>query len=139
MRILLSYNAVDAFLAEALRATLFVVAPDVTFVFSPMRCPASVGHERRAADPRKFDALLLLCGPSGLSNEQETEWAAATRYAARNKEFVVVSVLVGDCKPPKQTALPEHRWFKAPVVTEREMARKLISLLHGQYSRSLRE
>lgn len=139
MRILLSYNAADAWLAEALRATFFIVAPDVTFVFSPVACSANSGERRKAIDLREFDALVLLSGPSGLSNEQETEWAAAMRHTVRNSEFVLVSVLMGDCEPPKQRALLDRQWFKAPVVTDREMARKLISLLNGQYCRPLQE
>ena len=135
MRVLLSYNAADAGLAEALRATLFIVAPDITFVFSPTPRSVDLGQKCNAIDLREFNALLLLSGPSGLTNEQEAEWAAAVRRTVRDNEFSLLLVLVGDAGQPKQTAFLDRKWLKVPVVTDREMARHLLFLLNGQYSR----
>lgn len=135
MRILLSYNVADAWLAEALRATLFIVAPDITFVFDPTPCSAGPGEKRKAIDLREFNALLLLSGPRGLSDEQRAEWTVALRHEVRNNKFSLLPVLVGESEPPRQTAFADCKWLKVPVVTDREMARKIIFLLRDRYSR----
>lgn len=134
LRILLSYNAVDAWLAEALRASLFMLEPEMDFVLWPDPFSAPSQRCSKSACMREFDALLLLAGPSGLSASQEVEWMSGTRRAAQDDKFMLLPVLAGYSGLPQQVGLKEREWFRAPVVTDRDTLRDLIRLLKTQRS-----
>lgn len=134
MRILLSYNAADAWLAEALRASIFMLEPEINFVLWPMACSAASQRCPRPVEMREFDGLLLLAGPNGVLPSQESEWTTATRRAAQDNKFIIVPVLAGQSSPPQRLALEERKWFKAPVVTDRDTIRGLLLMLKNQQS-----
>jgi hypothetical protein len=133
LRVLLSYNGVDAWLAEALRASLFMLEPEINFVLWPDPCSAEASQRcSKSFCMREFDALLLLAGPSGLSASQEAEWTAAMRRAAQDDKFALLPVLAGQSPLPQRIGLQEREWFKAPVVTDRDTICELILMLKSQ-------
>jgi hypothetical protein len=134
LRVLLSYNATDAWLAEALRASLFVLKPEINIVLSPDPHTATSRRRFKPIDVREFDALLLVAGPSGLSAAQQAEWLAAARHATHDDDFVTLPVLAGNSQPPGHLAFHSREWFRAPVVTDREMACNLIQWLMNRPS-----
>jgi hypothetical protein len=134
LRVLLSYNATDAWLAEALRASLFVLKPEIDIVLSPDPDAATSRRRSKPLDVREFDALLLVAGPSGLSATQEAEWSAAAQHATHGDDFVALPILAGNTKPPRHVAFHNRAWFRAPVVTDRDMVCNLIQLLMNRPS-----
>jgi hypothetical protein len=124
LRILLSFNPNDLALAEALRASLFVVSPDPEVFFSP-----TLFEDDRALDLQHADAFLLLIGPHGLVERQAQECRAAIEISERNKEFIVVSILAAGAQSPQ--FLPcKLTCIKAPVVTDRKMLHEIIAAIN---------
>jgi len=132
LRILLSYNAADAYLTQALRASIFLSAPGLEFSLSPHPCAASPRPKR--VKIRDFDGLLLVAGPRGLTVHQQAEWAAATKRAAHDGKFALLPVLAGRNDPPPEEALKNREWFKAPMVTDRDMICSLVRALETSRS-----
>ena len=129
MRVLLSYNAADAWLTEALRASLFLSYPDLDVVLSPDPCAAHRSDVSRRIDFRQFDALLLVAGPSGLTSRQQEEWAAASRRAGQETTFLLLPVLAGRSASSPEEKFNDREWFRAPVVTDRNMICDLVRVL----------
>ncbi len=130
MRVLLSYNAADVWLTEALRASIFLSSPDLDVSLSPDPCPA---RRSKPVDFCRFDALLLVAGPSGLTIRQHAEWTAGTNRAAQDGKFILLPVLAGPSDPPEND-LKNREWFRAPVVTDRNMIGSLVRALEATRS-----
>jgi hypothetical protein len=133
LRVLLSYNAADVWLTEALRASIFLSSPDLDVSLSPDPCAARRPDLSKPVDFRGFDALLLVAGPSGLTNRQHAEWTAGTR-AAQDGKFILLPVLAGPSAPPPENDLKNREWFRAPVVTDRNMIGSLVRALEATRS-----
>lgn len=134
MRILLSYNEADAWLINALRASLFLSSPDLDVLLSPPPCVAPLIDLSKPVDFRQFHGLLLVAGPSGLTVRQQTEWTAGTRRAEQDDKFVLLPVLAGRSAPPSAKGLENRAWFRAPVVTDRNMICSLVQALETSRS-----
>jgi hypothetical protein len=128
LRVLLSYNAADVWLTEALRASIFLSSPDLDVSLSPDPCAA---RRSKPVDFRRFDALLLVAGPSGLTIRQHAEWTAGTNRAAQDGKFILLPVLAGPSAPPPEEDLKNREWFRAPVVTDRNMIGSLVRALEA--------
>jgi hypothetical protein len=133
LRVLLSYNAADVWLTEALRASLFLSSPDLDVSLSPDPCAARRADSSKPVDFRRFDALLLVAGPSGLTIRQHAEWTAGTNRAAQDGKFILLPVLAGPSNPPEND-LKNREWFRAPIVTDRNMIGSLVRALEATRS-----
>jgi hypothetical protein len=129
LRILLSYNAADAWLTEAFRASLFLSYPALDVVLSPDPCAAPRPDASKPIHLGEFDALLLVAGPSGLTIRQQAELTAATKRAAQDKTFILLPVLAGPNASAPEKDLKNREWFRAPVVTDRNMICSLVRVL----------
>jgi len=134
LRILLCYNSADAWLTEALRASLFLSSPDLDVSLSPDPYTARRPDASKPIDFREFDALLLVSGPSGLTIRQQAEWTAARKRAAQNVKFRLLPVLAGLSVPPSGEDFKCREWFVAPVVTDRDMICSLVRALEASPS-----
>ena len=134
MRILLCYNSADAWLTEALRASLFLSSPDLDVSLSPDPYTARRTDSSKPIDFREFDALLLVSGPSGLTIHQQAEWTAARKRATQNVKFRLLPVLAGLSVPPSEEDFKCREWFVAPVVTDRDMICSLVRALEASPS-----
>ena len=125
--VLLSFNYQDRFLAEALRASLFVLEPEWQFFLSPASYGAVKFEENVAQGIYEDDALLCLVGPSGFSYWQEIEARIALTRSHRDSSFSVVPVLAAGAARP--SFLESLNWIEIPVVTDRTALLWLIKAI----------
>jgi hypothetical protein len=116
----------DVHLAEALRASLFMLEPDWRIVLSPASHGAGQLKQNVADGVHESDAFVLLAGPNGVSRWQETELNVAFDRRYRESRFPLVTVLVGKAEVPNFLIPYDLKWFKLPVVTDRTMLRVLL-------------
>ncbi len=126
MELLISFNFDDVHLAEALRASLFLVQPDQQIVLSPACYGAVFFEENIAAGVYEADAFLLLIGPKGVSRWQEIECGIARERNKQDSNFPVLAVLAGNSQVPQNLIPFGMSWIKLPVVTDRTMLRRLL-------------
>jgi hypothetical protein len=126
VELLISFNFDDVHLAEALRASLFVIEPDKQIILSPASYGAVMFEENIAAGVDEADALLLLVGPKGISSWQAIEFGLALERNKRDRNFPIVAVLAGDSQIPDDLTPLGLDWIKLPVVTDRMMLRRLL-------------
>lgn len=139
LSILLSFNYKDRFLAEAMRASLFVLEPNLQCFLSPASYGAVMFEENVAQGVYEDDALLLLVGPSGLSHWQEIESRIALDRRRRDCSFSVVPVLAAGAVRPEHSFLESLNWIEIPVVTDRTLLRRLIKAIKKIENRSQSE
>jgi len=129
LSLLLSFNYKDLFLAEALRASLFVLEPKLKCFLSPASYGADMFEENVAQVVYEDDAFLLLTGPSGLSHWQELEAGIALERSKRDSRFLVVPVLAAGAVRPRHSFLESLNWIEIPVVTDRTALLWLIKAI----------
>lgn len=127
--VLLSFNYKDRFLAEALRASLFVLEPKLQFFLSPASYGAVKFEENIAQGIYEDDTLLSLVGPSGLSHWQEVEARIAVNRSQRDSSFSVIPVLAAGAARPTLSFLESLNWIEIPVVTDRTALLWLIKAI----------
>lgn len=141
MEILLSFNKEDCHLAEALRATLFMLEsnPDVMDIILSPACYGAVQFEETIANGvREADRFLLLIGPRGIGKWQEIECKFAFARSCQESSFAVIPVLAANGKQPSIETIRDLNWIEVPVVTDRRAARWIIEALrHTHTSGSL--
>lgn len=123
LRILLSFNPDDVALAEAFRASLFVAAPELEVFFSPI-----LFEDYRSLQIKEADALVFFVGPCGLAARQVGEFDLAMERSERKSDFGIVPVLAANALAP-QGPLSNLNWIEMPVVTDRNVMRKVTSAL----------
>ncbi|HEY6464862.1 MAG TPA: hypothetical protein VIY69_02655 [Candidatus Acidoferrales bacterium] len=123
LRALLSFNPDDVALAEAFRASLFVAAPELEVFFSPI-----LFEDYRSLQMKEADALVFFVGPRGLAGRQAREFDLAVEQSERNSDFWIVPVLAANARAP-EGPLRNLNWIEMPVVTDRNVMRKVISAL----------
>lgn len=125
LRVLLSFNPNDVALAEAFRASLFIDSPDLEVFFSPI-----LFEDYRPLALENSDAFVLFVGPRGPSERQASELGAARERAKQHEEYSVVAILAATAQQP-QTISASLNWLEMPVVTDRNMMRKVVRALNG--------
>jgi hypothetical protein len=132
MEVLLSFNKEDCHLAEALRAGLFMLEPDLDVmevILSPI-CYGAVQFEQTIADGvRDADRFILLVGPRGVSKWQEIECKFALARRRQESNFAVIPVLTSNGKRPAIEVTRELNWIEVPVVTDRRALRWILEAL----------
>lgn len=134
VRVLLSFNAKDLYLAQAFRASLYMFGPKLEVFFSPASVDTVLFEQdddleqRAPVDVAHADAFLLLVGPNGLGDWQVRECSVALARSARDDKFILVPVLAAGGRAPQGLAC-DAIWIEAPVVTDRDMLRKVIDAL----------
>jgi hypothetical protein len=135
VEVLLSFNYDDRHLAEALRATLFMLEPNLD-VLDMILSPACYGavrfEENIATGVDEADRFLVLVGPHGTSKWQEIECKFAVERNRGDSSFAIIPVLVGDGRRPTMGILRDLNWIEMPVATDRRVARWLIQALTYQ-------
>jgi hypothetical protein len=126
VELLISFNFDDVHLAEALRASLFVIEAEKQIILSPASYGAVMFEANIAAGVDEADALLLLVGPKGISSWQAIEFSIALERRKRDRNFPIVAVLAGDSQVPDDLIPLRLNWIKLPVVTDRTMLRRLL-------------
>jgi hypothetical protein len=135
MEVLLSFNYDDRHLAEALRATLFMLEPnlDVMEVILSPACYGAVWFEKNIAEGvDEADRLLLLVGPSGVSKWQEIECKFAFERQRKESNFFVIPVLAAEGGRPVKEIFSGLNWIEMPVVTDRRAAGWLVKAIKDQ-------
>jgi hypothetical protein len=127
--LLISFNFEDVHLAEALRASLFVLQPDRQIVLSPASYGAVLFRQNIAKGVYEADEFLLLIGPKGISSWQEIELGFALERSERESDFSVVAALVGKSRVPYDLGPIKLNWIELPVVTDRTMLNRLLGEL----------
>jgi hypothetical protein len=127
VELLISFNFDDVHLAEALRASLFMLEPNHQFVLSPASYGAVLFKENVAAGVDEADAFLLLIGPRGISFWQEIEFDVARERNRRDRNFPLVAVLAAHSQVPTDLIPFGLNWHKLPVMTDRTMLRRLLN------------
>lgn len=130
--ILLSFNYEDVALAEALRASLFMLDHDLQVFLSPVSYGAVSFKSVIANGIAKSDGFLLLIGPNGIGTWQEVEFSIALDRNVQDSSFPVVPVIAGGGPVPGFSFLRNLNWIEAPVVTDYRMLRRLIAALKGE-------
>ena len=132
MRVLLSFNAEDVAFAEAFRATLFILAPDLEIFFSPI-----LYEGYRAIKFHEAHALIFFVAQHGLSDLQRQEFARALKRIETESDFTVVPVLAASAKQPE---LPTSSldWIDVPVVTDRNTLTEIVAILESCSMRTKR-
>ncbi len=134
MEVLLSFNKEDCHLAEALRATLFLLEPDLDvmeIILSPA-CYGAVQFEEIIANGvREADQFLLLVGPRGLSKPQEIECKFALTRRWQDSSFALIPVLAANAEPPSTAIMRDLSWIELPVVTDRRAGQWIIQALRN--------
>jgi hypothetical protein len=123
VRVLLSFNPKDAAFAEAFRASLFMISPEMEIFVSPV-----LFVEDRPLALKHADALLLFAGPHGLTDRQQQEYATATERSEKNGNFAVVRVLAAGGQVPEWLSR-NMTWIEAPVVTDHKMLHQVADAL----------
>ena len=131
VRVLLSFNAEDVALAEAFRATLFILAPDLEVFFSPI-----LYEGYRAIKFHEADALIFFVARHGLSDLQRQELHRAFKRAKTDSEFTIVPVLAGSANPPELSTSLD--WIDVPVVTDQNTLTEIIAVLESCSARTER-
>jgi hypothetical protein len=126
VELLISFNFDDVHLAEALRASLFMLQPEYQFVLSPASYGAVLFKENIAAGVDEADAFLILIGPEGISPWQEIEFGFAFERNKRNRNFPLVTVLAAHSPAPPSLLPLSLNWIEMPVLTDRTMLRRLL-------------
>lgn len=141
MEVLLSFNKEDCHLAEALRATLFMLEPDLDvmdLILSPA-CYGAVRFEKTIADGvLEADRFLLVVGPRGVGKWQEIECKFAFTRSRQESSFAVIPVLAANGERPSQEIMRDLNWIEVPVVTDRRAGRWIIEALRDTPSHSSR-
>jgi hypothetical protein len=132
VEILISFNVDDVHLAEALRASLFMLEPNHQFVLSPASYGAVLFRENIAAGVTEADAFLLLIGPQGISSWQEIEFGIAVERNKQDRYFPLVAVLAAHSQVPPSLIPFGLNWFTLPVMTDRTMLRQLLSEIQSR-------
>jgi hypothetical protein len=127
VELLISFNFDDVHLAEALRASLFMLEPERQFILSPASYGAVQFKENIAAGVDEADAFLLLIGPQGISPWQEIEFGIALERNKRDRSFPLVAVLAAHSEVPADLIPLGLNWLTLPVMTDRTMLRRLLS------------
>jgi hypothetical protein len=127
VELLISFNFDDVHLAEALRASLFVLEPEHQFILSPASYGAVLFKENIAAGVDEADAFLLLIGPQGISSWQKIEFAIARERNKRDRNFPLVAVLAAHSRVPADLVRLGLNWLELPVLTDRTMLSRLLS------------
>lgn len=126
VELLISFNFDDAYLAEALRASLFMLQPEHLFVLSPASYGAVLFKENIVAGVNEADAVLLLVGPKGMSSWQEIEFGVALERNQQDRDFALVAVLAGHTQVPPNLIPFGLSWIKMPTMTDQTMLRQLL-------------
>lgn len=129
LSVLLSFNYEDLFLAEALRASLFVLEPKLELFLSPASYGAVIFEQNVAQGIYEDDAFLVLVGPSGLGHWQEIECRIAIGRLKQDSGFSVIPVLAAGAARPTQSSLKSLNWIEIPVVTDRTALLWLIKAI----------
>jgi TPR repeat protein len=132
MRIFLSFNSRDISFAEAIRAGLSKIAPDVKIFFSPISLGAGFWLPRLAEEITEAEAFLLLIGPKGIGPWQEVEYFTAFDRHVSDKRFALVPVMVAGAEAPGLSFLRTLNWVEAPIVTEDKALHRLLAALKGE-------
>jgi hypothetical protein len=127
VELLISFNFDDVHLAEALRASLFMLEPKHQFVLSPASYGAVLFEENVAAGVDEADAFLLLIGPRGINSWQEIEFGIALKRNQRDRNFPLAAVLAAHSQVPTDLISFGLNWHKLPVMTDRAMLRRVLS------------
>jgi hypothetical protein len=132
MEVLLSFNKADCHLAEALRATLFMLEPDLgvmEIILSPACFGAVQFEESIANGVREAGQFLLLVGPRGISKWQGIECKFAFARRSQDSSFAVIPVLAANAERPSTEILRDLNWIEVPVVTDRRAVQWIIRAL----------
>ena len=132
MRVLISFNLKDVALAEAIRASLFVVDCDLEIVLSPASYGAVFWRANIANGISEVDAFVLLIGPNGIGPWQEVEYHIALNRHMRDGRFAVVPIIAAGSQVPRASFLRSLNFVEAPVITDRSMLRRLVGALKGE-------
>lgn len=132
LEVLLSFNKADCHLAEALRASLFMLEPDLDVmevILSPS-CYGAVRFEETIANGvREADRFLLLVGPRGVGNWQEMEFKFAQMRGRQESDFLIVPIIAANGKRPAIEVMRGLNWIELPVVTDRRALRWILEAL----------
>ncbi len=132
MRIFLSFNSRDISFAEAIRAGLSTIAPEVQIFFSPISLGAGFWLPKLAEGIADADAFLLLIGPKGVGPWQEVEYFTAFDRHVGDKRFALVPVMAAGAEAPGLSFLRSLNWVEAPVITEDKVLHRLLAALRGE-------
>jgi hypothetical protein len=137
VEVLLSFNEEDCHLAEALRATLFMLEPNLDLmevILSPACYGAVQFDDTIATDVREADRFLLLIGPHGVGKWQAVECGLALARSREERAFSVIPVLAANGKQPSTETLRDLNWIEVPIVTDRKAARWVLEALRDAHS-----
>jgi hypothetical protein len=126
LEILLSFNKDDCHLAEALRASLFILEPNpdvMDIILSPACYGALQFEETIANGVREADRFLLLVGPRGVGKWQEIEYKFAFARRCQESSFDVIPVLAANGGRPSIETMRDLNWIEMPIVTDRRAVR----------------
>jgi hypothetical protein len=126
VRALLSFNPEDIALAEAFRASLYVMSSDLEVFLSPI-----FFEEDRPLGLKHADAMLLFVGRRGLTDRQLREYHAAIERKERDSRFVMIPILAARAQAP-QILTCNVAWLDMPVVTDHGTVRHVVSALHRE-------
>ncbi len=131
LRVLISFNFKDAALAEALRASLFTLDPDLQIALSPASYGAVYRRSTVANGIVETDAFLLLIGPSGIGPWQDVEYRFALERNLEDGGFAVIPVLAAASQVPQFSLPPNRTWIEAPVIVDPRILDRIIAALRG--------
>lgn len=137
VEVLLSFNEADCHLAEALRATLFMLEPDLDLmevILSPACYGAVQFEDTIATGVREADRFLLLIGPHGVGKWQAIECRLALARSREERKFSVIPVLAANGKQPSTEIMRNLNWIEVPIVTDRKAARWILEALRDAHS-----
>jgi tetratricopeptide (TPR) repeat protein len=131
VRIFLSFNSKDTASAEAIRAGLSRIEPDVQIFFSPISLGAGFWLPKLAEEIDRAEAFLLLIGPNGIGPWQEVEYFTAFDRHVTDKRLAMVPVMVSGAEAPGLSFLRTLNWVEARVITEDKVLHRLLAALKG--------
>jgi WD40 repeat protein len=132
VRIFLSFNSKDTAFAEAIRAGLSRIEPDIKIFFSPISLGAGFWLPKLAEGIAEAEAFLLLIGPKGIGPWQEVEYFTAFDRHVADKRFAVVPVMVSGAEAPGLSFLRTLNWVEAPAIAEDKVLHRLLAALKGE-------
>lgn len=139
VEVLLSFNKEDCHLAEALRATLFMLEPNLDLmevILSPACYGAVQFDDAIAKGVMEADRFLLLVGPRGVGKWQAIECNFALKRRREEREFSVIPVLAANGKRPPIEIMRDLNWIEVPIVTDRRAVRWILEALRDTRSHS---
>jgi WD40 repeat protein len=131
-RLFLSYHTSDQKVAECLTEGLAAHAPDLSVFFAPRVLRAGAFWIPALTEAiEEADAFLLLLGAKSPGPWQLLEYFEAIDRKAKQPDFPVVPVLLGDAAP-RLPFLRQIHWLQFPDPTADEALERLLPALRGE-------